>query len=342
MGLPEVVITFREETNTFIHRLGRGVVAVPVISAGAATVVVEATTPAAVTTDNTTLKSLMTAALEGGAAKAIGIVAADAEALQAALAGQRFNWLAIGELKENEQTAVAAWAKGKDYRTGRSFIVVGGDSLANAKDAHVVALDKTNVTAPLVTSARLAGILAGCGDRSGTFYVVDAKTDGAGYADRAQAEAATNAGKLCVFYDGEKAKIGRAVTTIYANDKAGAFAKIRNVDIMNMIEDDIRASFEDDYAGRILNSYDNKMSFVGIINNVYLAQLAGTALDPDGVNAVDIDVAKHEELARLAGEDVSRMTVMDLRKYPTGESVYLAGSLRLLDTMEDLHIAFVI
>ena len=235
MGLPEVVITFREETNTFIHRLGRGVVAVPVISDGAATAVVAATSPRAIVTENSVLQGLMAAALEGGASKAIGIVAKDTEALQTALAGQRFNWLAVGELKDSEQTAVAAWAKAKGYRVGRSFIVVGGDSLASAKDAHVVALDKTNVTAPLVTSARVAGILAGCGDRSGTYYVVDAKTDGAGYADRAQAEAATNAGKVCVFYDGEKAKIGRAVTTVYADDRTGAFAKIRNVDIMNMI-----------------------------------------------------------------------------------------------------------
>lgn len=342
MGLPEVVITFQEESVTFIHRLGRGVVAIPVISDGAATAVVTATSKASVDTDNESLKSLMTAALEGGASKAIGILAKDAASAEAALAGQRFNWVAIGELKDADQTALASWAKSIDYRAGRSFIVVGGDALATAKDAHVVAMDKKDVSAAKASTAYLAGVLAGCGDRSGTFYVVDTETDGTGYADRAQAEAATDAGKICIFYDGEKAKIGRAVTTVYAQDKTTAFAKVRAVDSMNAVEDDIRASFEDDYAGQVLNSYDNKMNFVGLVNNVYLKGLEGSILDPDGENSVDIDVAKHEALAREAGKDVSKMTTADLRKYPTGESVYLAGSLRLLDTMEDLNINFVI
>ena len=149
-------------------------------------------------------------------------------------------------------------------------------------------------------------------------------------------------GIVTVFYDGEKAKISRAVTTYYALDQKSPLAKIRNVDTMNMIKDDIKASFENDYVGKVPNSYANKMTLVGMINQVYLDGLKGDVLNPDYDNAVDIDVQAHKDLARNEGMVVSEMSEMDLRRYDTGSAVYLAGNICFLDTMEDLTISFVI
>lgn len=350
MGLPEVVIEFKEKQSNFIYRLGRGIVAIPFIDTSAEkaqwvsvsdSVSVAAAVSALPSSVQEKAKTELAAAINAGASKAIAVVAANADALEVALATLRYNHLALGNLEAATQTAVNTWAAGKGYKGGRSFLLYGAETALDAvKDKHVVSVDTTNLTSAKATISAIAGLLAGVGDESGTYQVIDKDTDGTGYATREQADTLVDKGVVTVFYDGEKAKLSRAVTSYYAEDAKSAFAKIRNVDSMNMIVDDITDSFENQYVGKVLNSYTNKMAFIGLINQSYLAGLAGTVLDADGTNKLDIDVAKHKELAQAAGEDVDSMSEMDLRKYNTGANVYLTGSLRFLDTMEDLTISF--
>lgn len=353
MGLPEVAIEFQEKKSNFIHRLGRGMVAIPFVNAAFTTsVVASATDPADIAAalgetfpadQKETVTAEMQRALNGGAAKAICVCAKDATTAETLLSAQRFNHLALCNLEDNDQTAMQTWASGKNYACGRNFLIFGASSLFDeAADGHVVAVDDTNLTEENTTSAALAGVFAGLSQESGTYYVMNRNTDGTGYATKDQADADVDKGIITVFFDGEKAKISRAVTTYYAEDPKSAFAKIRNVDAMNMIIDDINDAFVEQYVGKELNSYDRKMAFIGLINQSYLAGLEGDVLDPDGENKVDIDVEAHKELAKAAGENVGEMTEMQLRKYNTGSALYLTGTIRFLDTMEDLKIVFVI
>lgn len=352
MGLPEVAIEFQEKRSNFIHRLGRGMVAIPFVDAAFTTSgVVSVSDTSAIETAVGSLPEAQKAlvgeelkrALTNGASKAIAVCAKDATTAENMLSAQRFNHLALGNLTDDDQTAVHSWAAGKKYACGRNFLVYGAASLLDdAGEGHVIAVDDTNLTDAETTTAAIAGVFAGLSERSGTYYVMNSKTDGTGFATRDQADTAVDAGILTVFFDGEKAKISRAVTTYYAEDPKSAFGKIRNVDAMNMMIDDINDAFQNQYIGKVLNSYDNKMAFIGLINQSYLKGLENDVLDPDGTNKVDIDVEMHKELAKAAGETVDEMTEMDLRKYNTGSAVYLTGTVRFLDTMEDLKIIFVI
>lgn len=350
MGLPEVVIEFKEKQSNFIYRLGRGIVAIPIIDAAAeAAEIVSASDSASIesavknvpSTSQAAATKELTSAINAGASKAMVVIAKDVDTMKEALAPLRFNHLALGNLETATQTALNDWASARGYVCGRNFLLYAAQTaLDEVKNKQVVAIDDVNLTSEKASISAIAGLLAGVGDESGTYQVIDANTTGAGYATRDQADALVDAGVVTVFYDGEKAKLSRAVTTYYAESSKSAFAKIRNVDSMNMIIDDITDSFENQYIGKVLNSYANKMAFIGLINQSYLAGLSGTVLDPDGANKIDIDVAKHKELAQAAGEDVDSMSEMDLRKYNTGANVYLTGSVRFLDTMEDLTITF--
>lgn len=351
MGLPQIIIEFQEKQSNFVYRLGRGMVAIAFVDASftAAKVIIasaksdiEAATASLDESVKTVVANEMTRALEAGAAKVVAVGGKDVATVTNALSARRFNYLAIGNLTDSDQTSVVTWAKEKGFACGRNFIVVGNQGLAASPEAHVVALDKANLTASDMTTAMLAGLLAGLSKESGTYYVLDTDTDGTGYATREQADADVDKGVVTVFFDGEKAKLSRAVTTLYKTEASSALAKIRNVDTMNMIKDDIKDAFENQYVGKVLNSYDNKMALVALINSSYLAGLSGDVLNPDYANSVDINVAKHMELAKQDGKDVSEMTEMQLRKYDTGAAVYLAGSVCFLDTMEDLTIEFVI
>lgn len=352
MGLPGTRITFEEKVNTFIQRLSRGIVAVMFVHEEFTlpTVVVatdEEDVAAAVEglpeAQKTTVSTEMTRALDYGAAKAMALCAPDVSGATTLAAAQRFNWLAIGELEPADQTTVLTWAEGKGFRTGRSFMLIGDHALVDdAADTtwNAVGFDDTNVTAEGMTTAALSGAFAGTTRRSGTYMVVDTKTDGTGYATMEQAATAINGGLLTVFYDGEKAKIGRAVTTYFASHPEKTMGKIRSVDAANMIYDDIDDTFVESYIGDSDNGYDDKMSFIGMVNQNYLAGLVGDVLSPEGENKVDIDVEIHRQLAKEAGEDVSKMSEMEIRRYDTGDVLYLVGSLRFMKTSEDLSIRF--
>ena len=66
-----------------------------------------------------------------------------------------------------------------------------------------------------------------------------------------------DAGKLIIMYDGEKYKIVRGVTSLVAtSDVSRVFKKIKHVEGADMIVSDIRKIFEDEYVGKVTNSYE--------------------------------------------------------------------------------------
>ena len=71
---------------------------------------------------------------------------------------------------------------------------------------------------------------------------------------------AVDNGKLILINDGEKVKIGRAVNSFVTtvDGKGDSFKKIKIVEAMDMINNDIRKTAEDSYIGKYANSYDNK------------------------------------------------------------------------------------
>lgn len=153
---------------------------------------------------------------------------------------------------------------------------------------------------------------------------------------------AVNDGKLFLTYDGEKYKIARGVNslTTYSDRKGEDFSKIKIVEAMHLIKDDIRDTWNEFYVGKILNTYTNKMQFIALINRVYFVELRGTVLEFTDNNRVDIDAAANMRYAIKRQTDVDKMTNQQIREFNTGSSVFLDGYVSILDAMEDLYINF--
>lgn len=371
MGMPEIVINFREAQGTFLYRLGRGIVCYVVNDAEATTpryyqidYKTDTDTVLEEETNKATLAPEVKRMFDFGANKVILAVTSTFENIKDWLFLQRFNYLAMNTGTEDED--VLEWCEGIKFRAGRKFMlvwdsdkVVGTGGVSNELNRFIASpYPAASTKIPYGTPADCAAAIAGSSDRSATYFVFaynntmtpeqvalypGSKTD--------TANKKIDAGKMCIVNDGEKIKIGRAVTAFYHADEdtpsndttSRSFSKVRAVDIMNMIEDDIRDNYDEQFVGKVLNSYANKMAFISEINAEYLAGLLGTALDPDGVNMVDIDVEAQIQYIRKEGiQDPTTMTEMEIRKYNTGDKLFLAGSLRILDTMEDLVINFVI
>ena len=206
--------------------------------------------------------------------------------------------------------------------------------------------DESKVTVPkyLQYTARIAGILAGLSlDRSATYYELSEVVDCDTYED---IDSNINNGELCLFdeQDGNGVKIARACNSLhtFTTDVGQDFRFIKIIEAIDLIQDDIRDTFKEEYVGKVINDYNHKMLFVSAIG-VYFRGLKGNVLDASDTaqNWVDIDEPAQKDYAILHGEKVEDMTVQQIREYNTGTNVYLAGRITPVNAMEDLKIEFV-
>lgn len=359
MGLPETRIEFVEKADSFIRRLGRGMVCWLHISAGASKAKVYTLRASddldKVLTSETDKEKLVAQTkrmFEFGASRVLIVVAQTFDIAKPQLELLRFNYLACPEAPAE----MLAWAREVGYKTGRAFILfTDTEEAANSKDGHVVAVYPAAAQVAVGTPMDIAAITAGCTDRSTTNYTVvhnSALTaeQVAAYPGKTEANTKTDAGYLTLFNDGEKIKIGRGITSHYRVDalepnndtQRSKWSKVRSVDVMNLIKDDIADTFENTYRGKVGNSYENKMNFCTQINGTYFKNMSGDLLNPDAENFVDVNVNKHIELIKAQGVDPDTMSESEIRKYDTGSVVMLSGKVTILDMMEDLDIVLTV
>lgn len=190
-------------------------------------------------------------------------------------------------------------------------------------------------------TARIAGILAGISlDRSATYYELPEVVSVDEYDD---IDAHINNGEFCLFdeQDDNGVKIARGINslTTFTGDAGQDFRFIKNVEGMDLIKDDVRDTFRNDYVGKVANTYNNKMLFVSAIL-AYFHGLEGNVLDPNSDNTVDIDYNANYDYAKSRGASVLTMSRQQILEYPTGTQVFLTGNIRLLNAMEDLTLEF--
>ena len=187
-------------------------------------------------------------------------------------------------------------------------------------------------------TCRLAGALSGlASSRSLTYYelpeIVEAPISSTPDTDVA-------AGKLIILHQDGSYKFGRAVNSLVTltDGVTEAFQKIRVLDIMDMIANDIVATFRLYYVGKYTNNFTNKNRFVGAIN-AYLKQLAAEGLlEPENDNEVAISYEKNKAYLESKGVDTSTMTYIQILKANTGSKVLLDGVCSPTDAMEDLDL----
>ena len=195
-------------------------------------------------------------------------------------------------------------------------------------------------------TARLAGALSGLApSRSLTYYelpeVVEAPISTTPDADVA-------AGKLIILHQDGSYKFGRAVNSLVTltDGVTEAFQKIRVLDIMDTIANDIVATFRLYYVGKYTNNFTNKNRFVGAIN-AYLKQLVRDELldgtDEKGQidttkNRTKISYEKNKAYLEAKGIDTSNMSYTEIIRANTGSKVLLDGVCSPADAMEDLDL----
>ena len=267
----------------------------------------------------------------------------------------RYNYIAAPTGTLQDQQDLASYIKAERNNSRKTVKAVVGSVAADfdgvinfcTEDIKVATGKNTagkttyKTYTPIEYTARIAGILAGLAlDRSATYYKLTEVESVKVYEDLNDR---IDHGELHLFdeEDGEGVKIARACNSLqtFTTDKGEEFRKIKIVEGVDMVTDDIRDTFKKYYIGKYINDYDHKMLFVAAIM-VYFGQLAGNVLDSRAGNTVDIDFQFQKDYAIIKGEDVSQMTNMQIREYNTGSQIGLSGNVKFVDAMEDLKITF--
>jgi hypothetical protein len=345
MGLPEINISFSSLAVSAIQRSQRGIVALILKDDTGNFDTKEYRLLSEVDSDDWTATNYdyIRLAFMGTPSKVIverlDTEESDYDAALARLGSKRWHYLAIPGIQSGEVADVVSQVK--SWRAaGKTFKAVlpnastaDHEAIINFATDNIVAGETTYSTAQY--TARIAGILAGLPlTRSSTYYVLPEVES---ITESTDPDADIDAGKLILINDDGVIKIARGVNslTTVSTSKSPDWKKIKIIEGMDLIRDDITRTFADEYIGKVLNSYDNQVLLISAIS-AYLRGLEGDVLDPNGENSVTVDVEAQRQAWESIGTDTSGWNDETVKKNSFGSKVFLAGRIKLLDAVEDL------
>ena len=349
MAFPKVSVIFKGIAANTIKRGNRGVVDLVLKDTAVGVYHIESVSdmPQGLSKDNK--KYIQDAFIGGNNApkKVIAVVIAfgDADYTKAykILETLTFDYLAVPAVTSSDVNAVSGWVKAQRDNKRRKIKAVLPNCTGNHEGiinfaTNDIVVEGTTYTAAKYT-ARIAGILAGTPmNTSATFFVLPEVNDVPALTDE-EKDAAIEAGKLILVNDGRKVKIARAINSLTSitEDKPESFQKIKIVDILDLIADDVRYTAEDSYIGKVSNSYDNTCLLIAAING-YFAELEKENLLAPNQNLCEYDLDAKMAYLKSIGRNVEEMSEIEIKEANSGDKVFLKASVRPLDVMEDISI----
>lgn len=354
MGLPQVIIDFKTLAVTAPTRSKNGICALILKDTLSGPLYTYNSFDEVTETWSKTNKKYIEIAFLGGAKKVlvstIGTTKPTIDDALNTLGNNRWNYLSYPEGETADVAKVTTWIKTKRNTDHKTYKFVGG-SLTSPDDMGILNLDtvgikRTEETTPYTAekfTPRIAGIACGVGtDSSLTNY----KLDDVEYVTELEDDTARNnaidAGKLILYNNGDGIVIARGVNskTTVPSDKPddSIFKKIRTVEIIDLIRDDITLNINRNYKGKVINTYANKLLLVGFINT-YFGELASSlTLDPDFNNYCEINFVKQKAWLKSKGIKVEEMSDSEILKANTQDQVFLSCHIKTTDVMEDFDI----
>lgn len=351
MGLPQINIAFKSKSVSAITRSAMGIVALILRDETKESGLVTLKSVEDVKTEDWTAENIayLNQTFLGTPSKVIvlriGVGTEDDPVLLTdelpKLNSVKYNYLAMPDAKEEEVTTIVSYIKSKRKNDKKTVKAVVANSEAdnvgiiNFTTGGIIVGEET-YTAQQYT-ARIAGILAGLPlSRSATYFVLSEVT---AIEEHENPDTDIDNGELILVNDGEKVKIGRGVnslTTVTADMKAD-YKKIKIVEVMDMMTDDIRDTFNDDYVGQVPNITDNQILFIVAVKAYFRGLVAESILDTNYDNTVDIDVVAQRAAWESTGTDTTSWDDSKVRLMPFGSSVFLTGNVKIVDAVEDLN-----
>lgn len=344
MGLPNIVVEFKTKANTAIVRSERGIVCLVVNDATKTDTLYTYRSITEVVTEDWTADNLQAIkdAFHDGPTR-VHVVRIQEEGTfedaAATLDSLKINWLAyIGE----EQDAVAEYVKTRNAQKGAVPIKAVVSGVA-AEDIHAVNFSNTAVkrtgadadTAAYLYLGRIAGLLAALSlEKTATYYIFD---DLQSVTDVEDADTAIEAGQFILFNEYGTVRVARAVNSATKVEKED-MKKIAIVEGMDLMREDIMATFKEQYVGQYKNTADNQAVFIAAVNGYFRALGMSGVLDPNYANLAEIDAeTQRAELVKSGITGAIEWDDATVKNNPHRSYVYVKANVRFSDGIEDLE-----
>jgi len=356
--LPKILVTFTQLATSFIQRSARGIAVLIVrddtagtgktfFQYGDATQVSDTEfTPAN--------QQYIKDALSFGPLRVsvVKIKTADDLAAAAAIFTQyeKTGWVTFAEGSSDDWSDLTSWIKAQEaaYKSWKAvcFKATAPDSMhiVNLSNEKVTFADTRGEVSGEKYCASLAGLLASCNVEQGATNKLCPNLTRVAVPE--DPDTAVGAGKFLLINDDDEVRVGvdvNALTTTNGTTLTDDMKYIETVEAMDMLRDDITATFRDEYLGKYRNSKANQMLFISAVN-YYFDTLAAAAsnyvLNPDHDNKAGIDVTAQRNAwigsGKAEAADWDDATVMAT---PFKRMVYLSGDVQILGCMGGLEFA---
>lgn len=147
-------------------------------------------------------------------------------------------------------------------------------------------------------------------------------------------------GELFLYNNGKNIVFSRGVNSIQTipESQSETLSKIRIVEVIDLTKSDMREIFEQNYLGKLGNSYKNRKTLINALNS-YLKTLSTEGyLSNDQESYAELDVEATRKYLELKGIDTDEMKDEDILKEKLGSNVFIKVTLRCMDTIEDINI----
>lgn len=381
MGAPSIEISFVEKATSAITRGERGIVmlwvkdALPALACNPVTVVSESDIPEGLS--DTTVEQVKLAMIGYiNAPKKVLVycmgIAEDAETetvetgyRKAMTAAEtiRFDYLAVPTVEtDGKGEDIASWVKTmretkkKKIKAFLPNVAADNEGIVNFTTEKSIRTEtvtgkdgKKTIVDTIYTAeqycARIAGLIAGTPMTiSCTYAPLQELSDCTRLTDN---DTPVDKGEFIIFYDGEKVKAVRGVNSFVTtiDGKGESFKKIKIVEAMDMINDDIVKAAQDSYLGKYANTYSNKCLLITAISS-YFAQLKrddiissySVGLDAEAVRIYLKGKGLQATLDDGAIKEVDECSDKEIITADTGANVFLTGNVKILDAMEDIKM----
>ena len=349
LGLPSVNIVFKQEGTTAIERGERGIVALVLRdtkSLGKHSIYDISDCPLELSENN---KRYVLDTLKGNTNTPLRVelfVLNESEEIVKALnhfEDTQFDYICSPVFTSSEAEQVVIWIKALRDNEGVMVKAVLGnvkadhEGIINFTTDNIVTKNKTYSTAEF--TPRIAGLIAGTSLRIATTYANLSDVIEVPYISKAGATEKVGKGEFIIFKQSGEYRIARGINslTTVSEAKGEAFQKVKLVDVMDLITNDIRKICHKNYIGKYANSYDNKCILMTAIEE-YLDQLVMDGLLEKDTVKVEIDMEAQKAYLKSVGVDMSEMSEQDIKSYNTRDKVFVAIKCKILDAIEEINL----
>ena len=346
IGLPSVIVEFKQKASTAIQRGNTGIVALVLRDSNAQglhNIKGSYDIPSNLSEANKKYINLTLLGNVTAPSKVVAYVVGEETQLSDALNYLEtvdFNYLVVPAIKENERAVVKTFIEKM-----RNDIKVRVKAVMKLDADYEGIVNSTN-TATMVEGeinvdefcCVMAGLIAGTPLSQSVTYAVPKNVLDIPSKTKAEAETKVKNGELILVKEMGKVRVARGVNSLKTTttEKGDLFQKIKLVDTMDLIHNDIRKTCIDTYIGKVANNYDNKCILMTAISS-YFEELAKEQLIEKDFK-VDIDIDKQVKYLKSIGVDTSEMDEQQIKEANTKDKVFLIANIKLVDAMESINL----